>query len=87
MTQISRTRMKIGAASLLVMALWQAGAAPTGLAQVMTSEPNLVAPPPGVNPPKAEEAPVSSLTTTAIASVCSVMLSAARCRVPNRSPW
>jgi hypothetical protein len=66
MTQTSRTRLTIGAASLLATAFWQIGAAPTGLAQVMTPEPNLVAPPPGVNPPKAEEAPVSSLTTPAL---------------------
>ena len=65
MTQRSRTRLTIGAASLLAAAAWQVGAAPKALAQVMVSEPNLVAPP-AVNEPKAEEAPVVSLTTPAL---------------------
>src|SRR5690349_18194066 len=61
MTQRSRTRRTVGAASLLA-AIWQIGAAPIGVAQVLTPEPNLVAPPPGTNE-KAEEAPALSLTT------------------------
>ena len=65
MTQRSRTQLTIGAASLLAAAAWQIGAAPTALAQVMVSEPNLVAPP-AVNEPKAEEAPAVSLTTPAL---------------------
>ena len=66
MTQRSRTRLTIGAASLLAAASWQVGAAPMGLAQVIAPEPNLVAPPPGTNEPKAEEAPAASLTTPAL---------------------
>src|SRR5690242_13290994 len=65
MTQRSRNRLTVGAASLLAAA-GQIGAAPMGLAQVLTPEPNLVAPPPGpppgTNEPKAEEAPALSLT-------------------------
>ena len=65
MTQRSRTRLTVGAASLLAAA-WQLGAAPIGLAQVPTPEPNLVAPPPGTNEPKAEEAPAASLTAPSL---------------------
>ena len=65
MTQRSRTRLTVGAASLLAAA-WQLGAAPDELAQVLTPEPNLVAPPPGTNEPKAAEAPAATLTTPAL---------------------
>jgi Putative beta-barrel porin-2, OmpL-like. bbp2 len=65
MTRISRTRLTIGVASLLAAASWQVGAAPAALAQAIVPEPNLVAPP-GVNPPKAEEAPTISLTSPAL---------------------
>jgi hypothetical protein len=63
MTQRSRTRLKIGAASLLAAAAWQIGGATPVLAQAVAPEPNLVAPAPGTSEPKAEEAPVLSLTT------------------------
>jgi hypothetical protein len=66
MTQGLRKRLVIGAASLFAAAAWQVGGAPLGLAQVIAPEPNLVAPPPGTNAPKAEEAPVASLTTPAL---------------------
>jgi hypothetical protein len=65
MTQGSKTRLKIGgAASLLVAAVWQVGAAPAALAQA-APEPSQVAPP-AANEPKAEEAPAASLTTPAL---------------------
>src|SRR4051794_18900576 len=66
MTQRSRTRLITGAASLLAAASWLVGNAPMGLAQVLTPEPNLVAPPPGTNESKAEEAPAASLTTPSL---------------------
>src|SRR3954447_2737054 len=65
MTQRSKKPLIIGAASLLA-ALSQVGAAPAVLAQVTTPEPNLVAPPPGTNESKAEEAPAASLTTPSL---------------------
>jgi hypothetical protein len=74
MMQRSRKPLIAGAASLLA-ATWQLGAAPVALAQVTTPEvmsevmspgPNLVAPPPGTNEAKAEEAPASSLTTPSL---------------------
>ncbi len=65
MTQRSRTRRTVGAASLLA-AIWQIGAAPIGVAQVLTPEPNLVAPPPGTNESKAEEAPAAALPAPAL---------------------
>jgi hypothetical protein len=64
MTQKSGTRLTIGVASLLAAASWQIGAAPTGLAQMIAPEPSLVAPP--VVNLKAEEVPVSPLTTPAL---------------------
>ena len=66
MMQRSRNRLIIGAASLLAAVMAGRRRARSALAQVTTPEPNLVAPPPGTNEAKAEEAPASSLTTPSL---------------------